>query len=231
MSTNKGKGPLLTVAFIEALYHKISLARAVYSRAKTVLIDDIFQVLGKTVSTFIYENCIRGDLMRERTVIVAAAYPDMFWARDAAIFIHISLVSNGQGVVDSVETDPEKIVGMIKQRRADRLTLVDAVRHYDIFGDVVDVLFENNSVMAGVFTEDEFFDEASIMPASIRLLDEEENAKRDYAYATYLSACGGWQYWSFAVLFTLLACISNIAESYWLKEGNLFIFTLYGHPK
>ncbi|CEJ00296.1 hypothetical protein RMCBS344292_14357 [Rhizopus microsporus] len=204
---------------IEALYHKISLARAVYSRAKTVLIDDIFQVLGKTVSTFIYENCIRGDLMRERTVIVAAAYPDMFWARDAAIFIHISLVSNGQGVVDSVETDPEKIVGMIKQRRADRLTLVDAVRHYDIFGDVVDVLFENNSVMAGVFTEDEFFDEASIMPASIRLLDEEENAKRDYAYATYLSACGGWQYWSFAVLFTLLACISNIAESYWLKEG------------
>ncbi|KAG1520063.1 hypothetical protein G6F52_008021 [Rhizopus delemar] len=204
---------------IEALYHKISLARAVYSKAKTVLIDDIFQVLGKVISTFIYENCICGDLMRGRTVVVVAAYPDMFWARDAAVFAQVSRSESGQdGYVAAVESDPERIVGMIKQRRSDRLSNKGT---QEASGDVIDMLFENSNNLAGVFSDEEFFDEASIVPGSIRLIEEESDSRRDYAYTTYFSACGGWQYWTFAILFTLMARLANIAESYWLKEGLL----------
>ncbi|KAG1469917.1 hypothetical protein G6F56_002980 [Rhizopus delemar] len=203
---------------IEALYHKVSLARAVYSRAKTVLIDDIFQNLGKVISTFIYENCIRGDLMKDRTIVVVTAHPDMFWARDAAISTLLSIAENGEGYVEVIESDPEKIVNMIKQRRSDKLPSSRDTQHQETVGDVVDVLFENGSNLIGVFSDEEFFDEASIVPGSIRLIEEENDFRRDHAYATYFSACGGWQYWIFAILFTLLTRLANIAESYWLKE-------------
>jgi hypothetical protein len=183
-----------------------------------VLIDDIFQVLGKVISTFIYENCICGDLMRGRTVVVVAAHPDMFWARDAAVFAQVSLSENGQdGYVEAVESDPERIVGMIKQRRSDRSSNKGI---QEASGDVIDILFENSNNLVGVFSDEEFFDEASIVPGSIRLIEEESDSRRDYAYTTYFSACGGWQYWTFAILFTLMARLANIAESYWLKEGN-----------
>lgn len=185
-----------------------------------MLIDDIFQTLGKVISTFIYENCIRGDLMKDRTIVVVTAHPDMFWARDAAISTLLSIAENGEGYVEVIESDPEKIVNMIKQRRSDKLPSSRDTQHQETVGDVVDVLFENGSNLIGVFSDEEFFDEASIVPGSIRLIEEENDFRRDHAYATYFSACGGWQYWIFAILFTLLTRLANIAESYWLKEGN-----------
>ncbi|KAI9251586.1 hypothetical protein BY458DRAFT_444186 [Sporodiniella umbellata] len=203
---------------MEGLYQKISLARAVYSRAKTVLIDDIFQPLGKVISTFVYNNCIRGDLMKGRTVIVVVACPDLFWARDASLFVLTSPSNEGGCILKVTENDPEQISTMIQQCKQDSLTRDS--QQLEASEDVIDLLFENNNPAIGNFSDDEFFDEASIMPASIRLIEEENHYKRDYAYATYFYACGGWQYWIFAILFTLLTRAANIAESYWLKEGN-----------
>lgn len=250
------------------MQHKISLARAVYSRAKTVIIDDIFSVLGKVPSTFLYENCIQGDLMRDRTIIVVAIYPSMFWARDAHLFIHMSYNENqNEGHIDSTETNPEKIVALIKLRRAQEQQLKKEQQQEDYgFGeniaskenslnqpniaststapagsaaavDVIDSLFEQTGSASihnntSTLFEEDFFDEASIIPDSIRQ-EEDENTvykSRNYAYATYYAACGGWKYWTAAILFTLLARLANISESYWLKEGKtiyLFYISIY----
>ncbi|KAI7874792.1 uncharacterized protein EV154DRAFT_430271 [Mucor mucedo] len=225
----------------EIMQHKISLARAVYSRAKTVLIDDIFTVLGKLSGTFIYENCIRGDLMKDRTILVVSTWPDMFWARDAHLFINMACVSN-EGTIESSETDPEKIVGLIKLRRKSHkkpqatAEPVMIVEEEVLNTDVIDTLFDHpegstHSTHNNTLFDEDFFDEASIIPDSIRQGDEQDRSlmykTREYAYATYYSACGGWQYWFSAILFTLLARLANISESYWLKEGKPhFIFHL-----
>jgi hypothetical protein len=251
------------------MQHKISLARAVYSRAKTVLIDDIFSTLGKVTSTFIYENCIRGDLMKDRTIIVVATYPSMFWARDAHLFIHMACGKN-EGRIDSEETDPEKIVALIKLRRAQEQQLKKELHlQQEDHGlgehiaskesslnqpnmaststaaaaalgsaaavDVIDALFEHTGSASihnntSTLFEEDFFDEASIIPDSIRQENDENivSKSRDYAYATYYEACGGWKYWTAAILFTLLARLANISESYWLKEGKT-IFLIRKH--
>ncbi|KAI9486629.1 MAG: ABC transporter type 1, transmembrane domain-containing protein [Benjaminiella poitrasii] len=243
LTTDKG------ISTSEIIRHKISLARAVYSRAKTVIIDDIFAVFGRLTSTFIYENCIRGELMRHRTIIVASTYPDMFWARDAQLFIHLKtpLPHQHEGHIESTETDPEKIVELIKRRRAEREqntletkhNTQDDENHTAFLSsqtipviDEINALFENtgkvsNSLLhnSSTLVEDEFFDEASIIPDSIRFSEDEAEQKkindraRDYAYATYYAACGGWAYWTVAILFSLLPKLANISENYWLKEG------------
>ncbi|CAO3621386.1 unnamed protein product [Mucor hiemalis] len=215
----------------EVIRHKISLARAVYSRAKTVLIDDIFHTLGKLSSMFIYENCIRGELMKDRTVIVVSTFPDMFWARDARLFINMGDTTQ-DGFIDAVETNPEKIVALIKIRRKSNKQPVEEEQHHAQHTDIIDALFDNPATGSGqsmhndTLFDEEFFDEASIIPDSIRQAEEEDEEvrgilrkSRDYAYATYYTACGGWKYWTSAILFTLLARLANISESYWLKEG------------
>ncbi|KAI8978492.1 ABC transporter type 1, transmembrane domain-containing protein [Pilobolus umbonatus] len=222
----------------ESIQHKISLARAVYSKAKTIMIDDIFNVLGKVSSSHIYENCIRGELMNMRTLIVVATYPDLFWARDAKLLVNMELDSSEksnhkEGSVDFIESDPEKIEALIKYRRQQKSaqqqeaddTLPKNMSQQDAPADVIDTLFEQlphqNTVAA--YSDDEFFDEtSSIIPASSRQGregSEEYGKSRDYAYATYFSACGGWKYWAGAILFTFMARVANISENYWLKEG------------
>ncbi|KAG1081220.1 hypothetical protein G6F42_023026 [Rhizopus arrhizus] len=211
-------------AMSNTMRHKISLARAVYAKVDTVIIDDIFTTFQKVTSTFIYENCIRGELMRHRTIIVASTWPDMFWARDAQLFVNLD-----HGHVDAMETDPEKIVALIKVRRLQRQVKNEPKSTATVPADIIDALYENtgaSSIHNATLFEEDCFDEASIIPDSIRQEQGDSSTaadvvykSRDYAYATYYAACGGWRYWTAAILFTLFARLANISESYWLKEG------------
>jgi ABC-type transport system involved in cytochrome bd biosynthesis fused ATPase/permease subunit len=49
---------------------RITLARAVYSEARTVLLDDMLAALDVHTGRWIVEKCLRGDLMKERTVVM-----------------------------------------------------------------------------------------------------------------------------------------------------------------
>lgn len=49
---------------------RISLARAVYSRAKTVILDDVLSAVDAQTARHLYVHCLQGRLMRNRTVIL-----------------------------------------------------------------------------------------------------------------------------------------------------------------
>ncbi|EEB05999.1 ATP-binding cassette transporter abc1 [Schizosaccharomyces japonicus yFS275] len=49
---------------------RISLARAVYAPSDVLLIDDVFSALDVSTSNWIFENCFKGPLMKDRTVIL-----------------------------------------------------------------------------------------------------------------------------------------------------------------
>lgn len=196
----------------ENLKHKISLARAVYSRAKTVLIDDIFSSLDRHTSRLLLDKCIGGELMVHRTIV--AVISDIGpWIRDARLVVKMD-----QFEVISVETQ-DTLNDWIEanQMRSDLLTQQDAS------DDRIDTLFEQYDI----FADDELFDESSVMRESTRItkdmIPEPIKPKRT-AYTTYFGACGGWQFWSVAVLFTVLARVSTITESYWLKVKDVQIW-------
>ncbi|KAE9396473.1 hypothetical protein BT96DRAFT_996727 [Gymnopus androsaceus JB14] len=49
---------------------RVTLARAVYSQAETILLDDVLAALDVHTSKWIVEKCFKGDLIRGRTVLL-----------------------------------------------------------------------------------------------------------------------------------------------------------------
>lgn len=51
---------------------RVSLARALYSRSKTLLLDDCLSAVDSHNALWIYENCITGSLMKGRTCVLVS---------------------------------------------------------------------------------------------------------------------------------------------------------------
>jgi ABC-type methionine transport system ATPase subunit len=49
---------------------RITLARAVYSKAQIVLLDDVLAALDVHTARHVVEKCLKGDLLRDRTVLL-----------------------------------------------------------------------------------------------------------------------------------------------------------------
>jgi len=56
---------------------RVSLARAIYSRAGILIMDDIFSAVDAHVGRHIFERCISGDLCRGRTIVLATHHVDL----------------------------------------------------------------------------------------------------------------------------------------------------------
>jgi ABC-type multidrug transport system ATPase subunit len=50
----------------------VSLARAVYSRASVILLDDVISAVDAQTSKHIIQNCFQSDIMKGRTIIIAS---------------------------------------------------------------------------------------------------------------------------------------------------------------
>jgi ABC-type multidrug transport system fused ATPase/permease subunit len=52
---------------------RVTLARAVYSAAETVLLDDVLAALDVHTAKWIVEKCLKGKLMKGRTVLLVVS--------------------------------------------------------------------------------------------------------------------------------------------------------------
>lgn len=56
---------------------RVALARALYSKASLLLLDDVFSALDAKTSALVWERCFCSDLLRGRTIVMVAQQP---WA-------------------------------------------------------------------------------------------------------------------------------------------------------
>ncbi|KDR83050.1 hypothetical protein GALMADRAFT_866663 [Galerina marginata CBS 339.88] len=80
---------------------RVTLARAVYSQAKIILLDDVLAALDVHTSVWIVDKCLRGDLLRGRTVLLVT--------HSVALLTPVAefIVSIGQdGAVQTQGVDP-----------------------------------------------------------------------------------------------------------------------------
>lgn len=80
---------------------RVSLARAVYSHASTLLLDDIFSALDTHTTALVYDQCFRRGLLAGRTVILVTHLPSAL--QDARMVVNIE-----QGTVSSIEMREEE---------------------------------------------------------------------------------------------------------------------------
>ncbi|KAK0746383.1 P-loop containing nucleoside triphosphate hydrolase protein [Schizothecium vesticola] len=191
---------------------RITLARAIYSRAGLLVFDDIFSAVDAHVGRHIFEKCLNGELAAGRTRILVTHHVALCEAKAKY------LVELGDGKV--------LYAGPVADLREDGVLeriKIHEQTHEEIEADeaVTAVNSDTNSedgqssLDGGVLKK-----VLSLKPTPRKFVEEEtreQGAVRKQVYATYLKDSGGYLFWVFVVCVFALVQGFSIARSWWLR--------------
>ncbi|KAK3336001.1 P-loop containing nucleoside triphosphate hydrolase protein [Cercophora scortea] len=190
---------------------RVTLARAIYSRAGILVLDDIFSAVDAHVGRQIFETCLNGVLAEGRTRILVTHHVALCEPKTKYLVelgdggvLHAGLVSDlrKEGILQSIKrheqvSDEVEVEELATAVNSDESTDGEAEQSGDNALKKV-----ASKTVAKKFVEEE---------------TREQGAVRKHVYATYLQDSGGWFYWLFAVvLFTVVTSFS-VGQSWWLK--------------
>lgn len=205
----------------------VSLARAVYSRASVLLLDDVLSAVDAHTAHHLYNECLKGELVRERTVILVSH--------------HIQLCAPGASYVVALDNGRVAFQGDRNSFMASPVmgTLVHAVTgdadEKDAPAPAIKEVENQNEVMEATssaevepisetsstaFTGEESKPEPEKKKSPRKLIEEEKRAVGHISgeiWGTYVKACGGYMYWIIFGLSLLLGALSPVVENWWLK--------------
>ncbi|KAI0371499.1 multidrug resistance-associated ABC transporter [Pilatotrama ljubarskyi] len=178
---------------------RITLARAVYSSAEILLLDDVLAALDVHTSKWIVDKCFKGELVRGRTVLLVTH--NVAIASPIAEYV-VSLGTDGrissQGTLSKVLAKDKKLFEELKEERKELKKAETEVDHV------------------------EPDDEAAPKKADGKLVVAEEIAEGHISWPAlrlYLSSMGGGHtfiFWLSVVGFLLICEFTGIFQTYWL---------------
>ncbi|OJJ68815.1 hypothetical protein ASPBRDRAFT_131870 [Aspergillus brasiliensis CBS 101740] len=176
---------------------RLSLARAIYSRAGILILDDVFSALDAHVGKHVYENAVTGELAEGRTRILATH--------------HVSLCLSGAKYAVSLSADGTlKHAGSVDQLEANGE--LDSLQE----PDNREILIEEEEGLTVPAVS------ATTAPKapSKKLIEAEKRATgrvEASVYSGYLKATGGWPFWIFlSSLFALYQALI-LTRNYWIR--------------
>ncbi|KAF9484310.1 multidrug resistance-associated ABC transporter [Pholiota conissans] len=199
---------------------RVSLARAVYSRASILLLDDVLSAVDAHTAHHLYHECLRGDLMKERTVILVSHHVQLC-AADAA---YVVALDNGRVQFEGSKDD--------FYSSGAAATLVQTVQPEEEKTDkqekeVLEATEEKILPQSGEESS-EMSSTVASKPASVKLekkparklMEEEKRAvgriSRDI-WEMYIWACGSGWYWTLFISILVVASASPVLENGWLR--------------
>ncbi|KAJ0419789.1 P-loop containing nucleoside triphosphate hydrolase protein [Aspergillus carlsbadensis] len=172
---------------------RLSLARALYSRASILVLDDIFSAVDAHVGRHLYENALTGKLSEGRTRILATH--------------HVKLC------LDSVAYHIELENGSVL--RAHRPTGVSSEEASEVADDGSETATENNSPEV----QDKPMKRRDSIKASKFYEDEkrETGVVKAAVYKAYIQASGGNLHWILIAVFFVADLILSLSAPYWVS--------------
>ncbi|KAK8101300.1 hypothetical protein PG999_011674 [Apiospora kogelbergensis] len=188
---------------------RITLARAIYSRAEILVLDDIFSAVDAHVGRHIFEKCLNGELGVGRTRILVTHHVALCEPKTKY------LVELGEGSVlhAGLKSELEED-GTLQQIKSHEQT--EAEIQAD--GDATMVNSEETSE-----ADEEQGEPLAKVPSkkpARKFVEEEAREKgaiKKHVYATYLNDSGGWFFWTNVIFFFMLVQALNVGRSWWLK--------------
>ncbi|KAJ4296950.1 hypothetical protein N0V88_003866 [Collariella sp. IMI 366227] len=194
---------------------RVTLARAIYSRAGILVLDDIFSAVDAHVGRHIFEKCLNGELSTGRTRILVTHHVALCEPKTKYLVelgnggvLHVGSVSElrEQGILQSIkkhEQTPEEIEAdeLATAVNSDSSSSSEHDQEEDADGNTLKKI-------------------PSKVPAARKFVEEEtreQGAVRKHVYQTYLKDSGGFFYWAFALFVFLLVQGFSIGRSWWLK--------------
>ncbi|EIW54849.1 ATP-binding cassette transporter [Trametes versicolor FP-101664 SS1] len=203
---------------------RVSLARAVYSRASVIFLDDVLSAVDAHTAHHLYHECLKGDLMRGRTLILVSHHVQLC----AAGAQYIVALDNGRvqysGDFDSFRSSG--VLSTLVQSGAadpadDNETDVEKAKEITSAGESssAPASSETSSTVA-VATPAELEPQPEKKKAPRKLVEEEKRAVGRIGkdiWTTYLKAYGGVAYWATFIGALALAALSPVFENGWLR--------------
>ncbi|KAI8065671.1 P-loop containing nucleoside triphosphate hydrolase protein [Gongronella butleri] len=188
---------------------RVSLARAVYSRAKTVLLDDCLSAVDSHTAKHIFFHCIKGDLLRERTVVLVTHHVRLCLpAAHYLVKVDGGRIA-GHGSVDALRASGE-LLTLIGDEMAGSASNSD--------DDADDEADKKGSDLA---TEewDSYVIETDDTEVNKLVADETsaEGSVKLHVYRAYFDACGGIGFWLLLMGCYILARVFYFGETWWLR--------------
>ncbi|THH21147.1 hypothetical protein EW146_g360 [Bondarzewia mesenterica] len=205
---------------------RVSLARAVYSRASILLLDDVLSAVDAHTAHHIYHECLKGDLMLGRTLILVSHHVQLCCAGAD----YIVTLSNGRvlfqgdndafqasdvlsGLVQSGATDPtDKKAVEATLTVEEELPIIEKEEHPSSSSEPASET--SSTAVTSVATETK-----ADKKAPRKLIEEEKRAVGRIGkdvWNLYIKACGGSWYWAIFIIALVLGALSPVAENGWL---------------
>ncbi|KAH9932951.1 ATP-binding cassette transporter [Fomitopsis serialis] len=203
---------------------RVSLARAVYSRASVLLLDDVLSAVDAHTAHHLYNECLQGDLMRGRTLILVSHHVQLC-APGAS---YIVALDNGR-VAFQGDRDTFRSSGVLNTLVQSGAADANDDKEETTVADVEELVSEKESsdesgghslenTSTAATSETEVKPEERKAPR--KLIEEEKRAVGRIGkdiWMTYIDACGGYLYWIMFGVALLLAALSPVAENGWLR--------------
>ncbi|KAF8609600.1 multidrug resistance-associated ABC transporter [Ceratobasidium sp. AG-I] len=219
---------------------RVSLARAVYSRASILLMDDVLSAVDAHTASHLFENCLRGPLMNGRTVVLVSHHVQLvapgasyvvaldngrvLFAGPQSKFIGSSVM---QGISHSTDTDTN-------QPLTDEVTVEEAgdkiaegsssdsasAKESDAATLVKSINPDKPSSKVDEPTPDTLVDGVAVKKAPRKLIEDEARAVgrvKKEIWQTYFEACGSIIYWTIFCIILLAGALTPVLENGWLR--------------
>jgi ABC-type multidrug transport system fused ATPase/permease subunit len=209
---------------------RISLARALYSSARFILMDDCLSAVDSHTAQWIYQYGIAGELMDGRTRILVTHNVSLTLPSAK----HVVVLDNGriksQGGPEVIlkkkafgeETESIRAsllrsnvntpISSAPPSRTGSRTNLATLRHHEA---------ENPADADDITTEALIAQkESEKKKAAGRLIQDEEKASGSVdwrVYKVYLDSLGPWWYWILILLGFLLQQVTQVFQSYWIR--------------
>ena len=222
----------------------VSLARAVYSRASILLLDDVLSagtlssypllviylsqsIVDAHTAHHLYHECLKGDLMQGRTIILVSH--------------HVQLCAPGASYITALENGRVMFEGSKEGfYRSDIIkTLLQSTYSSEKMDDKLEkVALEKGEVVLADPQSETSSTLATSAPTSVKidkkparkLVEEENRAVGRIArpvWETYIRACGNVWYWSLFISFLVIVSASPVLENGWLRYDIPISLTMY----
>lgn len=204
---------------------RVTFARALYSRAGILVLDDIFSAVDAHVGRFIFEKGLTGELGVGRTRILVTHHVALVKSKTKYVVELGDGTVENAGLVDDLE-EAGTLAKIVSHQESEAEIQEDedptAVNSEDSSdSETIEQLKKINSKQSPTkFVEDE---------------TREQGRVKGAVYFTYLKASGGWPFWSLAIFsFSLLQVLitgkftklclpvsantnNTLGRSWWLK--------------
>ncbi|TGO38380.1 hypothetical protein BHYA_0076g00310 [Botrytis hyacinthi] len=177
---------------------RLTLARAFYSRAGILILDDVFSALDAHVGKEIYDNALMGELSIGRTRILVTHHVSLCLPR-ASYAVQLS-----------------------KNGGLEHAGSIDELRKTGNFDDIIKAEQEVEAAVEEVDASEANVNKPSDKPATKpkKLIEDEKRetgSVKASVYTKYLMATGGIPFWGLVLIFYLVAEALVIGRSWWIK--------------